>query len=82
MAIRFQLLFVDQPYAIDGSGWLPGYDHQSAAWLVALPSFLNICEWNPFRLDMKFPSCGTRHRLLKGFKQNVAWWNPGSAQNC
>ena len=68
--------------AIDGSGWLRGYDHQSAAWLVALPSFLYIREWNPFRRDMKFPFLGMRHHLLKGFEQNVAWWNPGSAQNC
>ena len=59
-----------------------GYDHQSAAWLVALSSFLDVRERNAFRLDMKFPFCGMYHHLLKGFEQNVAWRNPSSPQNC
>ena len=59
-----------------------GYDHQSAAWLVALPSFLDVRERNAFRLDMKFPFCGMCRHLLKGFEQNVGWRNPSSPQNC
>jgi len=65
-----------------GSGWLLGYDHQSTAWLVALPSVLDIRERDPFRAYLKVPFCGVRHHLLKGFNQNVASWNPRGTQNC
>jgi len=65
-----------------GSGWLLGCDHQSAAWLMALPSVLDIRERYSFRVYMKVPFCGVRHHLLKGFDQNVASWNPRSTQNC
>src|SRR5262249_52887964 len=34
----------DQPDVMAGSGLLSGYDHQSAAWLLALPRVLNIRE--------------------------------------
>ena len=39
------------------------------AWLVALPSVLNIRERDPFRVDMKLPFCGVRHYLLKGIER-------------
>src|SRR5580692_8795192 len=65
-----------------GSRWLLRYDHQSTAWLVALPSVLDIRERDRFRVHLKLPFCGVRHHLLKGFDQNVASWNPRSTQNC
>jgi hypothetical protein len=79
---RDNFLIADQPDAIEGSSWLLRHDHQSPAWLVAVPSVLNICQRDTFRVYMKFPFCGTRHHLLKSFEQNVARWNPSGAQNC
>lgn len=75
-----QLRTADQPDVIAGSVW-PGYDHQSAAWLVTLPGVLNIRERNPFRVDIKFSFCRMRHDLLKSFEQDVPRRNPSSAQN-
>lgn len=72
----------DQPDGRAGLGSLLGYDHQSTAWLVALPSVLDICERYSFRVYTKLTFCGVRHHLLKGFHQNVARWNPGGTQNC
>lgn len=71
-----------QPDVMAGSGRLSGYDHQSTAWLVALPGVLNISERDPFRVYLKVSFCGVRNDFLKGFDQNVASWNPRSAQNC
>jgi hypothetical protein len=65
-------LLADHPDTTDGSGWVLRYDHHSAAWLVALPSALNVQEWDTFRVYMKFPFCGISHDLLKTFEQDVA----------
>ena len=68
--------------AASGASRLSGYDHQSTAWLVALPGVLDIRERDLFRVYLKFPFGGVRHHLLKGFDQNVARWNPRSTHNC
>jgi hypothetical protein len=43
-------------------------DHQSAALLIALPSVLNICERNTFRLYAKLPAGSNRTYLKAGSK--------------
>jgi hypothetical protein len=63
-------------------GFVSGYDHQSTAWLLTLPCVLNVGKRHPYRVDLKVPFCGVRNDSLKGFDQNVAGWNPRSAQNC
>ena len=47
-----------------GSNWLSGYDHQSTAWLVALPGVFDICERDLFCVYLKILFCGMRHHLL------------------
>src|SRR5947199_4695998 len=64
----------------NAGGRLLGYDDQSTAWLVALPSALDIREGDPFRVYLKIPFGCVRHHSLKGFDQNVASWNPRSTQ--
>lgn len=73
-------------YSIEAKGqiWgvVSGYDHQSTAWLLALPCVLNVGERHPYRFYLKVPFCGVRNHSLKGFDQNIASGNPRSAQNC
>ena len=61
---------------------MSGYDHQSTAWLVALPGVLDVRQRDPFRVYLKLPSGGVCHHLLKGVGQNVPRWNPRSAHKC
>src|SRR6516164_6355094 len=57
-------------------------DHQSSAWLIALPGVLNVGKRYPLRIYVKVPFFGVRHHLLKGVDEDVARWNSRRTHDC
>jgi len=81
-SFQVAIRIADQPDVMAESGWLLGYDHQSTAWQLTLPSALNVRKRYLFRVYLKVLSRGIRHHSLKGFEQNVARGNARSAKKC